>query len=159
MKEIFILLVFFSLLQISCGEQNHTTDAGTDAGTDKPDCTSVGIKLMGTLDGDDVHLDYSFGQQVLTADPDVWILYPDDGGRIRFELQEAPVLGSPVDAVVTLTLGTIDGPDVGNCRSDGFSSELTLWENRAEFEIGKLYESPFCGGMPLDGSLSGCAAW
>lgn len=153
------IFALVSLLQISCGAHDSATDAGIDAGTEKPECLQGGIEMLGRMQSDDIKLDYTFGHQVLTADPDIWILYPDDGGRIRFELQNHPDMGTPVKAVVTVTLGTIDGPDLGNCRSDGFSSSLTLWENRAVFDIENMYASPFCGGEPVDGRLSGCASW
>jgi len=139
----------------ACGDKGSQPDGG-DGGT-QPACGPAELDLVGGVDGEPFELRCPVGAQVLTAEPPVWILYPDEGGRIRFELSGQPVTGQPISAMVTLSLGTIGGPDLGNCRSDGHPCELTLEADRASFVLKDLLTSPFCGGEPVTGQLEGCA--
>lgn len=143
------------MVLVGCGDKSAGPDGG-DGGVTLS-CGPAEMALVGSLDGEPFELRCPVGDQVLTSEPPVWILYPDEGGRIRFELAGQPESGQPIAAMVTLSLGSIGGPDLGNCRADGHPSELLLGAGEATFVLEDLLSSPFCGGEPVDGQLEGCA--
>lgn len=145
-----------SLAACGGGHDGSGVDAGVDGGTEVV-CAAGEIRLEGELDGQARAWQLAFGEQVLTEQPLVWILYPDDGGRLRFELAAAPGGGGSVAARVTLSLGGVGGPDLGNC--SGHPSSLQLDGDQAAFELLQLSAPPFCSGQPLAGELAGCARW
>ncbi len=145
------------ILAASCGGGGQKdVDAGTDGGTEVS-CVAGEIRIEGELDGQVRAWRLAFGEQVLTEQPLVWILYPDEGGRLRFELAAAPDDGAPVAARVTLSLGGVGGPDLGNC--SGHPSTLQLDSDQAAFELQQLSAPPFCSGQVVAGGLAGCARW
>ncbi len=145
------------LLAAACGGGGQTdADAGGDGG-DVLECAAGEIRLEGELDGQARAWQLAFGEQVLTEQPLVWILYPDDGGRLRFELAAAPDDGGSVAARVTLSLGGVGGPDLGNC--SGHPSTLQLDGDQAAFALQQLSAPPFCSGQIVAGELAGCARW
>lgn len=151
-----VLLGCLAVCVCACGNKGSGPDAGGDGGI-APECGPAEMVLVGTLDAAPFELRSPVGDHALQADPPVWILYPDEGGRIRFELPGQAKTGEPVAAMVTMSLGSIGGPDLGNCRADGHPSELILGQTQAAFTLRQLLTSPFCGGEPVDGQLEGCA--
>lgn len=152
-----LLLGCLAMCVCACGDKGSSPDGGDGGGDVDPECGPAEMVLVGTLDSEPFELRSPVGDWALTTEPPVWILYPDEGGRIRFELPDAPVTGEPIEAMVTMSLGSIGGPDLGNCRSDGHPSLLTLGQIEATFVLRDLLASPFCGGEPVDGQLAGCA--
>ena len=151
-----LILALLGLCLGGCGDKGGGQDGGQDGGLE-PECGPAEMVLTGTLDAAPFELRAAVGDHALQTDPPVWILYPDEGGRIRFELPAPLEIGQPIDAMATMSLGSIGGPDLGNCRDDGHPSELILGEAEATFVLRELLTSPFCGGEPVQGQLNGCA--
>ncbi len=152
------------LLAAGCnGSGNGGTDGGEDAGPEESECGAAELVIVGTLNGEDVDERYPVGKYVLDNEQSAGYcflnVYPDEGGRVRFEWPLTLGVGETSAASAMLTLDRLDGTNAGNCSADGYPSEITLLDNGVEFVLQNLYESPYCDAVALSGELRGCATF
>lgn len=156
-KSPFVVLLA-GLMLCACAGESGSSDGGEDGGLD-PECGAAELVLLGSLDGQSLDFRVPVGEFVQTIEPPVAIVYPAEGGRIRFEFPAVPMEGQSTPAMATLSLGGVGGPDVGNCRTEGHPSQLTVFVDRVEFVLIDLYASPFCGAASAPGEIRGCATF
>jgi hypothetical protein len=149
-------VLFVALVGWACGGSDAGQDAGPDGG-DPLTCGAVELRITGSLDGSPVDVTTVVGEIVQTTQPAAVLIYPDDGGRIRFELQGLPPAGVPAPARATVTMASVGFVDLGNCQTAGYPSELTLSEGRVDFVLRDLRSAPFCENPAGAGELTGCA--
>lgn len=126
-------------------------------------CAAGELRYRGDLQGQAVEGLVPVAGQVLEneSSPDGCRLrvYLDPTGRLEFAWPVPIALGAPSAASGSLNLEARGLFNVGNCPSDGLSSEIVLYESGARFVLRSMRGAPYCTGEPKQGEIEGCAGF